>query len=70
MTVLPWHRDVGYLESDVAAAGSNRPPEAHATRLRDGYGLIAALIALVDVEALTTAGTKLSATLLSIAGSR
>jgi hypothetical protein len=37
-------------------------------RLRSGYGLIAALIAVVCVEALTTVGTKLSATLVSIAG--
>jgi len=38
-------------------------------RLRGRYGLIAALIAVVCVEALTTVGTKLSATLASIAGS-
>ena len=38
-------------------------------RLRGGYELIAALIAVVCVEALTTVDTKLSATLVSIAGS-
>ena len=37
--------------------------------LRGGYGLIAALIAVVCVEALTTVDTKLSVTLVSIAGS-
>jgi len=34
-----------------------------------GYGLTAALIVVVWFEALTTVGTKLSATLISIAGS-
>ena len=38
-------------------------------RLRGGYGLMAPIIAVVCVEALTTVGTKLSATLVSIAGS-
>jgi hypothetical protein len=38
-------------------------------RLRGGYGLIAALIAVVYVETLTTVGTKLSATSVPIAGS-
>jgi hypothetical protein len=34
-----------------------------------GYGLIAALIVVVCFEALTTVGTKLTATVISIAGS-
>jgi hypothetical protein len=38
-------------------------------RLRAGYGLTAVLIAIVCVEALMTVGTKLSTTLVSIAGS-